>query len=67
MRTSSKHTRRDDHYRTMAAGYQVLRSPLADSYHAAAEHYRLNDPPLDPAEGSDIRATEEPEPADRRG
>jgi hypothetical protein len=43
-----KHTKRGNHYRTMAAGYEILRSPLADSYHAAAEHYHESDPPLDP-------------------
>jgi hypothetical protein len=49
MGRSRKHTIRGDHYQTMAAGYQILRSPLADSYSAAAEHYRESDPPLDPA------------------
>ena len=46
---SRKRTKRGDHYQTMAAGYQILRSPLADSYNAAAEHYRESDPPIDPA------------------
>jgi hypothetical protein len=36
MGRSRKHTKRGDHYQTMAAGYQILRSPLADSYGAAA-------------------------------
>jgi hypothetical protein len=44
---SRKHTKRADHYRTMAEGYEILRSPLADSYNAAAEHYRESDPPVD--------------------
>jgi hypothetical protein len=48
MGKSRKHTKRGDHYETMAAGYQILRSPLADAYNAAAEHYRESDPPLDP-------------------
>jgi hypothetical protein len=48
-----KHTKRGNHYQTMAAGYQILRSPLADSYNAAAEHYRECDPPVDPRSGSD--------------
>jgi hypothetical protein len=43
-----KHTKRGNHYQTMAEGYQILRSPLADSYNAAAEHYRETDPPFDP-------------------
>jgi len=48
-----KHTKRGNHYQTMAAGYQILRSPLADSYNAAAEHYRERDPQVDPRSGSD--------------
>ena len=59
MGKSRKHTKRGDHYETMAAGYQILRSPLADAYNAAAEHYRESDPPLDrpldPPDGSDTR------------
>ncbi len=62
MGKSRKHTKRGDHYQAMAAGYQLLKSPLADSYHAAAEHYRESDPPLepqrDPADGSDARRRE---------
>ena len=48
MDKSRKHTKRGNHYRTMAEGYQILKSPLADSYNAAAEHYREADPPFDP-------------------
>jgi hypothetical protein len=48
MGKSRKRTKRGEHYQAMAAGYQLLKSPLADSYHAAAEHYRETDPPLDP-------------------
>ncbi len=65
MGKSRKHTKRGDHYQTMAAGYQILRSPLADSYNAAAEHYRESDPPIDPASdshvGSDTVRSLEPE------
>jgi hypothetical protein len=65
MGRSRKHTKRGDHYHTMAAGYQILRSPLADSYGAAAEHYRESDPPLDLATdshgGSDMLAAGNPE------
>ena len=50
---SRKHTKRGDHYQTMAAGYQILRSPLAGSYSAAAEHYRERDPAVDPRLASD--------------
>jgi hypothetical protein len=56
MGKTRKQTKRSEHYKTMAAGYQLLKSPLAESYSAAAEHYRESDPPLDPAPGS----TEEP-------
>jgi hypothetical protein len=49
-----KHTKRGNHYQTMAAGYQILRSPLAESYNAAAEHYRERDPPVDPRSGLDV-------------
>jgi hypothetical protein len=55
MGKSRKHTKRGDHYLTMAAGYRVLKSPLADSYHAAAEHYRESDPPRDRAAGSQVQ------------
>jgi hypothetical protein len=60
MAKSRKRTKRGDHYQTMAAGYQILKSPLAESYSAAAEHYRESDPPLDPPhdppDGSDTHA-----------
>jgi hypothetical protein len=59
MGKSHKRTTRGDHYQAMAAGYQLLKSPLADSYNAAAEHYRERDPPSDPrpdrADGSGSR------------
>jgi hypothetical protein len=63
MRKPHKHTKRGDHYHTMAAGYRILRSPLADSYNAAAEHYRERDPPVDPRSGLDTvpRGKLEPE------
>jgi hypothetical protein len=44
-----KRTFRGLQYQKMAEGYKLLRSPVADSYHAAAEHYREVDPPIDPA------------------
>jgi hypothetical protein len=53
MGKSLKRTKRGDHYQTMAAGFQILKSPLAASYNAAAEHYRQSDPPLDPPAGRD--------------
>jgi hypothetical protein len=53
---SLKHTKRGDHYQTMAAGYQLLRSPLADSYNAAAQHYQESDPPIDRATDSHLES-----------
>jgi hypothetical protein len=53
MGKTHKRTKRSDHYQTMAAGYQILKSPLAGSYSAAAEHYRESDPPVDPPGESD--------------
>ena len=35
-------------YRALAYGYKILKSPIADSFKAAAEHYDRTDPPLDP-------------------
>jgi hypothetical protein len=61
-----KHTKRGNHYQTMAAGYQILRSPLADSYNAAAEHYRERDPPVDPRSGSHAVPHGDLEPESRR-
>jgi hypothetical protein len=42
-----KRTYRELQYRKMAEGYRILKSPVAGSYHAAAEHYKETDPPLD--------------------
>jgi hypothetical protein len=64
-----KQAKRSDQYQTMAAGYQILRSPLAGSYSAAAAHYRASEPPLDPAPdgGSDKLAARDMERQDGRG
>ena len=59
MGKAHKHTKRGNHYQTMAAGYQILRSPLAGSYNAAADHYRERDPPVDPRSGSDTLPQDE--------
>jgi hypothetical protein len=42
-----KRTYRELHYRKMADGYRLLKSPVADSYHAAAEHYQQSDASID--------------------
>jgi hypothetical protein len=44
---SGKRTYRELQYSKMAEGYRILKSPVAGSYNAAAEHYKENDPPLD--------------------
>jgi hypothetical protein len=70
MGKSRKQTKRGHHYQTMAAGYQILRSPLAGSYTAAAEHYHASDLPHDPAvdayAGPDLRAAPNLEPGNVR-
>ena len=43
-----KRPRRGHRYRALAYGYKILKSPVADSFKAAAEHYDQTDPPLDP-------------------
>jgi hypothetical protein len=44
---SRKRTYRELQYRKMAAGYQLLKSPIADSYNAAADHYKETDAAID--------------------
>ena len=46
MSKSRKRTRRGDHYRTLAEGYAMLKSPLAGSFYRAAEHYDQTDQPV---------------------
>jgi hypothetical protein len=64
MGKTRKRTRRGEQYHAMAAGYRLLKSPLADSYKAAAEHYRETDPPLEARR--DRPDESEPSQADRR-
>jgi hypothetical protein len=47
MKKPHKHTRRGFKYHTVAEGYKILKSPLADSYNAAAEHFSERDPAVD--------------------
>ena len=46
MSKSRKRTRRGGHYRALAEGYEMLKSPLAGSFYRAAEHYDQTDPPV---------------------
>ena len=48
MAKSHKRTYRELQYRKMAEGYHLLKSPVADSYNAAAEHYKETDAAIDP-------------------
>jgi hypothetical protein len=56
-----KRTKRGEQYLTIAAGYQLLRSPLADSYRAAAEHYRYSDPPVEEEAEAEVEPAPERE------
>jgi hypothetical protein len=46
MSKSRKRTRRGAHYRALAEGYAMLKSPLAGSFYRAAEHYDQTDQPV---------------------
>ena len=37
-------------YRALAYGLKILKSPIADSFEAAADYYDASNPPPDPAE-----------------
>ena len=43
MKKTKKRTPRGEHYRTLAEGYKILKSPIAASLTAAAEHYDQRD------------------------
>ena len=49
-----KRPRRGHRYRALAYGYKILKSPVADSFKAAAEYYDRTDPPLDPG-GANVK------------
>lgn len=55
MRKLRERTQRCDYYRQLAAGYRALRSPLAETFSAAAEHFQESDPPAQPADRLDRR------------
>jgi hypothetical protein len=60
MSKSRKRTRRGAHYRSLAEGYEMLKSPLAGSFYQAAEHYDQTDPPIvAPADTKDAEIEEE--------
>jgi hypothetical protein len=60
MSKSRKRTCRGAHYRALAEGYEMLKSPLAGSFYRAAEHYDQTDPPVAaPAATKDAEIEEE--------
>jgi hypothetical protein len=61
-----KRPRRGHRYRALAYGYKILKSPIADSFKAAAEHYDPSDHPLDPA-GASVKGAQKAESARREG
>ena len=44
-----KRPRRGHRYRALAYGLKILKSPIADSFEAAADYYDSSNPPPDPA------------------
>jgi hypothetical protein len=46
MSKSRKRTRRGAHFRALAEGYEMLKSPLAGSFYQAAEYYDQTDLPV---------------------
>jgi hypothetical protein len=50
MKTKRVHTQRGAKYDALAKGYKILKSPLADSFGAAADHFSETDPPIDEGE-----------------
>ena len=55
-----KRPHRAHRYRARAHGFKILKSPIADSFKAAAEHYDPTDAPPMRAEGSIASAKNEP-------
>jgi hypothetical protein len=50
MKTKRAHTQLGAKYDAMAKGFKILKSPLADSFSAAAEHFSETDPAIDEGE-----------------
>ena len=46
MKNPRKRTRRGIKFDTLADGYKILNSPLAQTFRAAAEHFDETDPPV---------------------
>ena len=50
MKTNQANTQRVAKYDALAKGFKILKSPLAGSFSAAAEHFSETDPPIDEGE-----------------
>ena len=47
---------RGHRYRALAYGLKILKSPIADSFEAAADYYDSSNPPPDPAKGQGMES-----------
>ena len=61
-----KRPRRGYRYRALAYGLKVLKSPVADSFEAAADYYDSSNPPPDPAKGQSMESERSIESAKRQ-
>jgi len=58
--------RRGHRYRALAYGLKILKSPIADSFEAAADYYDSSNPPPDPAKGQSLESERSIESAKRQ-
>ena len=47
---------RGHRYRALTYGLKILKSPIADSFEAAADYYDSSNPPPNPAKGQGIES-----------
>ena len=61
-----KRPRRGHRYRALVYGLKILKSPIADSFEAAADYYDSSNPPPDPAKGQSLESERSIESAKRQ-
>ena len=61
-----KRPRRGHRYRALAYGLKVLKSPVADSFEAAADYYDSSSPPPDPVKSQSMESERSIESAKRQ-
>jgi len=61
-----KRPRRGHRYRALAYGLKILKSPIADSFEAAADYYDSSNPPPDPVKGQSLESERSIESAKRQ-